>query len=166
MSETPPPVETEQVATEGVSRRGLLAAGFLSTLIGVMVGVPAIGYILAPLRKTEKPVSWVALGPLDQFGVNRVEREYAYSKHDAWLTTTAHRRILVGKDGNGFVAFSTECTHLGCGVRWDANERKFRCPCHGGVFGPDGSVLVPPPVHPLRRLETRVRDGMLEVREG
>jgi Rieske Fe-S protein len=32
------------------------------------------------------------------------------------------------------VAFSAACTHMGCTVQWQGNDRCFQCPCHGGLF--------------------------------
>jgi cytochrome b6-f complex iron-sulfur subunit len=29
------------------------------------------------------------------------------------------------------------CTHLGCVVPWNANENKFKCPCHGSQYNND-----------------------------
>jgi Rieske Fe-S protein len=41
-------------------------------------------------------------------------------------------------------------------VRWDAPAKKFRCPCHGGVYGPDGAVVEGPPPRPLDTIEARI----------
>jgi arsenite oxidase small subunit len=37
------------------------------------------------------------------------------------------------------VAYSTMCTHMGCGVNYDSAERVFRCPCHFSVFDAEKS---------------------------
>lgn len=36
------------------------------------------------------------------------------------------------------VAFSAACTHMGCVVQWESSDRKYHCPCHGGVFSEYG----------------------------
>lgn len=36
------------------------------------------------------------------------------------------------------VAFSAACTHMGCIVQWQASDRKYHCPCHGGIFSEYG----------------------------
>lgn len=36
------------------------------------------------------------------------------------------------------------CTHMGCSLRWNAQERTWDCPCHGSRFGMDGTVLENP----------------------
>jgi len=51
-----------------------------------------------------------------------------------------------------FVALSAVCTHLGCIVQWQEKETQFLCPCHGGRFSMDGSVISGPPPQPLETL--------------
>ena len=62
-----------------------------------------------------------------------------------------------------FIAISTRCMHLGCPVRFVAASERFICPCHGGVYDFTGAVAGGPPVRPLDRFYTRVRDGQVEV---
>jgi Rieske Fe-S protein len=37
-----------------------------------------------------------------------------------------------------------------------AKEKKFKCPCHGGVYAADGRVLAGPPPRPLQTIEARI----------
>ena len=62
-----------------------------------------------------------------------------------------------------FVAFSVNCAHLGCPVQWRPQAQLFLCPCHGGVYYPDGSVAAGPPPHGLTRYPVRVKDGLVEI---
>ena len=39
----------------------------------------------------------------------------------------------------------------------------FICPCHGGVYDFQGKVIGGPPVRPLDRFQTRVRNGQVEI---
>lgn len=64
---------------------------------------------------------------------------------------------------NDFVAISTRCMHLGCPVRYVQASERFICPCHGGVYDIEGKVSDGPPVRPLDRFYTRVRNGNVEV---
>lgn len=64
------------------------------------------------------------------------------------------------------VAFSAACTHRGCIVHWNNSDRKFHCPCHGGVFGENGwsdymSALY---LVPLSQLDVNVVDGQIYVK--
>ena len=42
-------------------------------------------------------------------------------------------------------------------------RQRFICPCHGGVYDFQGLVVGGPPVRPLDRFYTRVRNGKVEV---
>ena len=80
--------------------------------------------------------------------------------------------ILVKRDPAGFRAFSSTCPHLGCHVHWVEAERHFLCPCHNGVFDPDGVAISGPPAEAHQRLapvplEVDAQSGVLylEVRD-
>ncbi len=63
-------------------------------------------------------------------------------------------RLAVYRDLEGRLsARSPVCTHLGCLVRWNTAEATWDCPCHGGRFKPDGTVLEGPPTSPLEPRE-------------
>ncbi len=64
---------------------------------------------------------------------------------------------------NQFIAISTRCMHLGCPVRFVDASQRFICPCHGGVYDFQGGVAGGPPVRPLDRFYTRIRDGVVQV---
>jgi Rieske Fe-S protein len=65
--------------------------------------------------------------------------------------------------GADFIALSTRCMHLGCPVRFVEASQRFICPCHGGVYDFRGKVTGGPPVRPLDRFYTRIRNGQVEV---
>lgn len=53
-------------------------------------------------------------------------------------------------------ALSTTCTHLGCTVYWQQDKNRFYCPCHQGVFNPDGEVVSGPPPKKLNSYNTEI----------
>lgn len=70
-------------------------------------------------------------------------------------------------DGD-IIAMSAACTHMGCIVQWQSSDRKFHCPCHGGLFTEDGGVdtNTSAPIRYLRalpRLQTKVENGSVYV---
>lgn len=44
-----------------------------------------------------------------------------------------------------FIALSSTCPHLGCQVHWEPQNERFFCPCHNGVFTPEGKGVGGPP---------------------
>jgi len=55
-------------------------------------------------------------------------------------------------------AVSSNCTHLGCRLRWNSAEISWDCHCHGSRFDRDGSVLNGPAVQPLERINVAADD--------
>lgn len=65
------------------------------------------------------------------------------------------------------IAMSAACTHKGCIVEWDSSDRKFHCPCHGGIFSEDGGVSRGSStlyLNPLPRLDVKIDNGQIYVR--
>jgi arsenite oxidase small subunit len=67
----------------------------------------------------------------------------------------------------GFVAYDSLCTHLGCQVHynkvpvfgWENNPQQTFCPCHSSVFDPKtGSVLSGPATKPLPKVRLEIND--------
>lgn len=70
--------------------------------------------------------------------------------------------VFVINHGKGrFSIMDARCTHLGCPVSWSADEHRFLCPCHEGVFDAQGKVVSGPPPRPLDLYEWKVQDGVL-----
>ena len=69
-------------------------------------------------------------------------------------------------DDGGFLALSHTCTHLGCSIRWDAEQNRFQCPCHGSSFSLTGEVLTSPAPRPLDYYPVRIEDGIVKVDVG
>ena len=82
---------------------------------------------------------------------------------------------VVDRNGmdQGFVAFESTCTHLGCQVYFakdrtpvgDHPDGIIYCPCHQGAFDPyrGAKVIYGPPPQPLPRIPLRVVEGRLEA---
>lgn len=113
-------------------------------------------------------------------------------KNKAWLFVTESARMNSGDsmtyqspagenisitrfgssgDVGDFKALSSVCPHLGCQVHWEAQNNRFFCPCHNGVFDPSGKATGGPPGKAGQRLPEfplKIENGLLfiEVRTG
>jgi len=76
------------------------------------------------------------------------------------VTWLEEHELFVLRSVDGFGAFSSRCTHLGCTVRRTAEG--FVCPCHGAAYDADGRVTAGPARDPLPWVEVRLGpDGRL-----
>jgi len=67
---------------------------------------------------------------------------------------------------DSFLALSSVCPHLGCRVHWEANNNRFFCPCHNGVFDVDGVATAGPPAaegQSLPHYLLQIVDGALYI---
>jgi cytochrome b6-f complex iron-sulfur subunit len=104
-----------------------------------------------------EPPSKFKIGPLDNYPLGSVSTKWK-SEFNVWITH------IVYKGQPMVYALSTVCTHLGCTPNWLDGEQKFKCPCHGSGFYPDGVNFEGPAPRPLERYGIRIApDGMLEV---
>jgi menaquinol-cytochrome c reductase iron-sulfur subunit len=133
--------------------------------------LPALGFALGPVFEKHEQ-RWQPVGPVDEFpddtyvpkvitivdGIGQAGKSTAYvRKRNAKLDTDKPDEY------NQYIAISTRCMHLGCPVRFVEAAARFICPCHGGVYDFEGKVDGGPPVRPLDRFYTRVRNDQLEI---
>lgn len=133
----------------------------------VAVALPAIGFALAPVFHRAKS-RWEAVGPVGDFTpltYRPVVITIVPGIGEAGKTTAYVRKGSedLKEDPTVFLAISTRCAHLGCPVRFVQAAGNFICPCHGGVYDFQGKRTGGPPVRPLDRFQTRVRNGQVEV---
>jgi menaquinol-cytochrome c reductase iron-sulfur subunit len=160
-SDTPPP---ESVTPERRAFLMGLSAG-LAGIAGLLIGIPFIGFLIAPVRRPVPDV-WRPVGRVDDFRVGEMAKvSYLDPEPLPWAGFIAESAVWLDRTETGtFVALSMYCTHTGCPVEWVRSTGLFFCPCHGGAFHRDGSVAAGPPPRPLDRHQTRVRSGQLEIR--
>jgi menaquinol-cytochrome c reductase iron-sulfur subunit len=140
-------------------RRALLvfvngALAVIGGALGALLGVFALKPAAADARER-----WIRAGALaDLMPGTPVPRVLTVARQDGWYRARSRQTVFLVRDGDRSVkALSGTCTHLGCQVRWAADEKKFICPCHGGVYDAQGQVLEGPPPRPLDAIETRIR---------
>lgn len=151
----------EELGRRQLFSRVCYAAG---AAIGALATLPVIGFVLAPIFRLPTPV-WRRVGKLGDFSVGETVRvEYEDPSPRPWAGVTAQTAAWLRRIGDEeFEAFSINCRHLGCPVRWIADSELFMCPCHGGVYNKNGTVAAGPPPQPLEQYPVRVKDGEVEI---
>src|SRR4051812_37849890 len=93
------------------------------------VAVPVIGFLLAPLL-SRSARTWRSVGNAKSFKMGQtVEVSFADASPLPWAGITGQTAAWLRRDGaEAFTAFSVNCTHLGCPVRWIPSAKLFMCP--------------------------------------
>jgi menaquinol-cytochrome c reductase iron-sulfur subunit len=153
-------------APEILSRRRFLEklSIALGSFCAAVVGLPLIGFVIAPLFR-KPPQQWTSLGQVDNYEVGKtVSVTVLDTSPLPWAGITAKNAVWLRRvDATTFIAFSANCTHLGCPVRWMEGAQLFLCPCHGGVYYHDGAVAAGPPPRPLYRYDVRLENGEVKI---
>jgi menaquinol-cytochrome c reductase iron-sulfur subunit len=155
---------------ETMTRRAILSGGVVAAggIASAAIALPAIGFALGPVFD-EQEVPWQNAGPPSDFAPDDyTPKTITIESSDvgeAGKTTVYIRKgnSDLGESPNEYVAISTRCAHVGCPVRWVGPAQRFVCPCHGGVYDALGRVEGGPPVRPLDRFKTRVRNGQVQI---
>jgi len=137
----------------------------LGAVCATILGVPLVGFVIAPLFGRAKE-SWVPVGKIDDFKIGHtVNVPLPDPSPLPWAGITARGAAWLRRESKDiFIAFSVNCTHMGCPIRWLQEAELFMCPCHGGVYYKDGTVAAGPPPKPLVRYEVRVANGQVEIK--
>jgi menaquinol-cytochrome c reductase iron-sulfur subunit len=136
----------------------------VSSLLGLLTLIPVIGALFAPLFR-KMPRAWRTVGDVNDFEIDKtVLVKYENASPLAWSGLSSESASWLRRSSKDtFVAFSINCTHLGCPVRWEPDAELFLCPCHGGVYNKDGSYAAGPPPHGLNRYPVRIRNKKVEI---
>ena len=70
------------------------------------------------------------------------------------IISSGLKKYAVYRDESGELhVFSASCTHLGCVVHWNGDEKTFDCPCHGSRYSNEGKVINGPAVADLKAVQ-------------
>lgn len=136
----------------------------LSGAAALAAGVPVVSALLSPLLEAT-PQSWRKVGKLADFEVGST-RLVRFQDADpvAWSGVSSESAAWLRRDSEqAFTAFSVNCAHLGCPVRWEQTVGLFMCPCHGGIYYKDGTVAAGPPPRGLTQYHTRLNGPDVEL---
>jgi menaquinol-cytochrome c reductase iron-sulfur subunit len=126
-------------------------------LVTLLLATPIIGFLVSPVFR-KRQTSWVTVGPIDDVPVGiPTPRVVDVPTGEGWDAGPTKRIVYLTKLTDGrFKAFSNICTHMQCDVHWDPQLNLFLCPCHGGLYGIDGSNVGGPPPSPLPQWVSRL----------
>jgi menaquinol-cytochrome c reductase iron-sulfur subunit len=138
---------------------------FLGTLMGAVVGLPAIGYLISPAFHVKETEAWIPLGPLKDYPI-RAPKAFSFTRSqvNGWeKTVNSYGVFVIRKDDTQVMVLSNICTHLSCRVSWHADLQHFVSPCHNGHFDMLGKVVSGPPPRPLDEFNTKIENGNLFI---
>lgn len=171
----------------GVSRRAILtgsAAVAASLAVGAGLGATiqqhqAEGQASQPTKATQTAASkyqtptsstplvasgtgrWQAVAPLAKLGESAIR--FASDTLVGYIIRSEDKE----SESEAVIAFSAACTHMGCIVKWQDSDRKFHCPCHGGLFTEYGNIdnngSAIHYLNALPRLRTKIENGTVFV---
>lgn len=130
---------------------------FLATCLGA-IGVAGVGAALYPLFRYLAPSKSAGTRQKVTFQLSELGEGGA-----KYFQIDGKAGVLVKPKGGTIAAFSAVCTHLGCIVQWQKDQDRFLCPCHGGQFSPQGTVLGGPPPKPLDKLPFVVNGATITI---
>ncbi len=88
-----------------------------------------------------------------RFSYEQISSLAALANGEATLADYEGKKIALYKDDKGkLYSLDPVCPHAGCIVAWNSAEKTWDCPCHGGRYAIDGSLLTGPAVKGLTRL--------------
>ena len=152
--------------THETSRRGFYLAVIngLGALITAALALPAAAYLLVK-PKTAAKSNFINVADLTQLQTG-VPKEVVFQRKrlDGWRVVDQKNTAWVVKtDDKNVVAYTPQCTHLGCAYHYDEAQKNFLCPCHTSVFSIDGKVVSGPAPRPLDRYAVRIEGTKLLV---
>lgn len=150
--------ETPNENSEEMSRRSFLWLG--ATAIGAVyvgaIGYPVYKYLATPAERSAQTaaVTSTTLDGADQLPKNSAMM-FKFGTKPA---------MLIRHEDGSFVAMEAVCTHLACTVKYEPENKRVFCACHGGVYdAKTGANVSGPPPKPLTIYKVEVENGRIVV---
>ncbi len=68
------------------------------------------------------------------------------------ITPILSAKLYIRKAGDSITVLDAHCTHMGCTLHYDTDNRVFNCPCHHSRFDDEGHRLKGPARRDLDRI--------------
>jgi len=132
--------------------------------MGMALAAPAAAYLLVA-DNSKRRESFVEAGSLAQLKIGEPQEvSFERTRVDGWRNFQEKAIAWVVRTSeNNVVAYSPQCTHLGCAYHWEQSGKQFVCPCHGSRFSIDGKVLGGPAARPLDSYPVQVENSKLLI---
>jgi cytochrome b6-f complex iron-sulfur subunit len=163
---TPPAPKTPAVKT--ADKPAAKAATAVGTSAGAKTKTVASEPPPDPVNKMRRRITWTAIGgflavcflmtlrfflPRTLFEPSTIFRIGYPSDFGFGVDTKFQQdyRIWVVRNAERLFVIYARCTHLGCTPDWKQSENKFKCPCHGSGYTPEGINFEGPAPRPMDR---------------
>lgn len=141
-------------------------AGLVWTILG-LIGTALTGIFATSLWVvSNRETDWLEVVNLGALTTRPQRFALRYRQTQGWLVSHMTEAVYAHLENGHPVVYSSRCTHLGCAVHWEETPGEFRCPCHGGKFDSEGTVIAGPPRLPLNRLPVEIRNNRVRVRRA
>jgi len=132
--------------------------------ITAALAIPAAWYLFLPPANRKDP-GWIDVGNLDSIPSGApTEVSFQRRRIDGWKVTSEKTTAWIVKQAEDqVVAYSPQCTHLGCAYHWEDQTHTFVCPCHSSEFSVNGDVLSGPAPRPLDRYQVKIEARRIKI---
>ena len=111
-----------------------------------------IQYIIPP-KLRETVVKTIFAGKISEIPVNSY-KIVRYNKKPI---------IIIHTETGEFKAFSAACTHLGCIIDFEPEQKRFHCNCHDSLYDLNGNNYSGPAQKPLEPFAVTVKDNDISI---
>jgi|CXWL01.1.fsa_nt_gi menaquinol-cytochrome c reductase iron-sulfur subunit len=148
-----------------VSRR--TALGWLVTGINIAVGlalaIPVVRFAVSPIS-TKLTERWMPVLDDTDLALGQTrEVSYVMNIVDGYQAVDRKYTVYLHRSESGVKCFDPACTHLGCKINFQDDQKRYFCPCHGGVFDELGKVVSGPPPSGLVEHPVKIENGKIFV---
>ncbi len=135
------------------------------TVMGAMIGIPAIGYLIAPALQKVSADAWIPAGPIANYPVGIPTLfNFNRTKVNGWeKTVNSYGVYIIQHQDGSILALSNKCTHLSCRVNWKPDASAYICPCHDAYFDINGQKVKGPQPRALDTYETKIEESNLFI---
>ena len=153
-----PPRDPDRPASApGLDRREVLALGGASALACL-----GIGCATGASHRNFEPGAQALTGSLLKIPLAELVN---ITGDEALLVKpgSPYPEILIASREGRYLVITSDCTHWGCTVGYNAGVNEWQCPCHGSRFAVDGKVLEGPAEDPLKSAIATVEGDALLI---